>query len=254
VSVREVCVAFGGQRALDGVSLSVSASEIVGLIGPNGAGKSTLMDVICGLQPSDSGTVAIGGRTVDGVSPALRARMGIGRSFQSLDLFEDSTVLDNLQIASDATSRVGSRRRVREVLAGRHRQISQSAAAAVVRFGLESVLDARPNQLNYAQRRLVAIARALASDPRVVLLDEPAAGLDEAERATLAGILLELKQSTDIGVLVVEHDVDFVCKVSDRIVALDAGRVIAEGPPERVRKDRTVLAAYLGTESDEVGV
>jgi sulfate-transporting ATPase len=253
VTVSDVRVAFGGQKALDGVSLIVSSSEIVGLIGPNGAGKSTLMDVICALQPCDSGSVAIAGRTVDGLSPARRARMGIGRSFQGLDLFEDLTVLDNLQIASDASNQ-SPRRHLRDVITGRNSQISQAAAAAVVRFGLESVLDARPNQLDYAQRRLVAIARALASDPRVVLLDEPAAGLDETERATLAEILLELKQSTDIGVLVVEHDVDFVCRVSDRIVALDAGRVIAEGPPEQVRKDRAVTSAYLGTESDEVGV
>jgi sulfate-transporting ATPase len=250
VEVRGVTVRFGGQRALEEVDLEIRPGEIVGLIGPNGAGKSTLVEVISGFQRATAGTVLLDGRSIDRLSPAGRARAGIGRTFQSLELFEDMTVVENVRAAAELCP---PQRYLADLAWPRKRPIGPAGEAALARFGLESLLDRKPAELDHARRRLVAIARALAARPAVLLLDEPAAGLDEAESTELARLIRLVVEQWEIGVLVVEHNVDFVFGLCHRIVAL-SGRVIANGAPEEVRQDGALIAAYLGdADQDAVG-
>ena len=242
VEVRGVSVRFGGQRALEEVDLEIRPGEIVGLIGPNGAGKSTLVEVISGFQPATAGTVRLDGRSIDRLSPARRARAGVGRTFQSLELFEDMTVEENVRAAADVCPLP---RYLADLVWPRRRPLGPAGEAALAHFGLEPLLDRKPAELDHARRRLVAIARALAARPAVLMLDEPAAGLDETEAAELARLIRRVVAQWGIGVLVVEHNVDFVFDLCHRIVAL-SGRVIASGPPEEVRRDGALIAAYLG--------
>jgi ABC-type branched-subunit amino acid transport system ATPase component len=245
IEVRGVSVRFGGQRVLEDIDLEIHPGEIVGLIGPNGAGKSTLVEVISGFQPAAAGLVLLDGRSIDRLSPARRAKAGIGRTFQSLELFEDITVLENVRTAADACP---ISRYLADLAWPRQRPLGPAGEAALAHLGLEPLLDRKPTELDHARRRLVAIARALAARPAVLLLDEPAAGLDEAESAELARMIRRVVEQWGIGVLVVEHNVDFVFDLCHRIVAL-AGRVIASGPPEEVRQDGALIAAYLGDET-----
>jgi sulfate-transporting ATPase len=246
--VKNVRVEFGGQVALDDVSLEIAPGEVVGLIGPNGAGKSTLIDVICGFQKVAGGSVSIGERSLDSVSPSKRVGFGLGRSFQSLELFEDMTVLDNLRVASD---KVNAGRYVGDLVYPRNSRASQLTIDAVSRFGLRDVLHLLPHELDYAHRRLVAIARVLASGARVMFLDEPAAGLDEKERLALGDMVIRSARTGGVGVLLVEHDVEFVFRVCDRVVLLDAGVVIAHGTAQEMRRNPLLAAAYLGTAPEE---
>jgi len=247
LAVEGVRVQFGGVVAVDDVSLDVQPGEVLGLIGPNGAGKTTLIDVITGFTAPSTGTVTLDGSSVGRWSPRRRAREGLGRSFQSLELFEDMNVLDNLRAASDRRDPVAY---LTDLVWPRSPALPGTAVAAVREFGLEDDLDRKPSELPYGQRRLVGIARAVATRPSVLLLDEPAAGLDEAETRELSELIVRLAKEWGLGVLLVEHDVSLVMAVCDRIVALDFGRVIATGTPDEIRGNAAVVAAYLG-EPDE---
>jgi sulfate-transporting ATPase len=248
ISVHEIQVRFGSQVALSDVSLEIVPGEVLGLIGPNGAGKTTLIDVISGFQLQRSGSVRIDGRPLGKMSPARRARLGISRSFQSLELFEDMNILDNLRAATDSGLR---NRFLMDLIWPRNSQLSEVGAAAVEELRLGDVLDKLPSEVDYARRRLVAIARTVSLNASVILLDEPAAGLGQAERAELATFIRRLASEWGIGVLIIEHDVAFMLALCDRVVALEAGRVIATGPPQVVRNDPGVIAAYLGAEAIE---
>jgi sulfate-transporting ATPase len=243
-----ITVRFGSQIALDNVSIAVNPGEVVGLIGPNGAGKSTLIEVISGFQRPQSGTVLLDGVGIDKLSPARRARAGVSRSFQSLELFEDMSIIDNLRAASDECPPT---RWVADLVWPRRTALREVARHAAAEFRLLDVADRLPQEVDYARRRLTAIARAVACDPGVVLLDEPAAGLDDVERAELANIIRELAKEHNIGVLLIEHDVGWVFNLCDSVVALDAGSVIAQGEPDAVRHDPRVVAAYLGTQDED---
>jgi sulfate-transporting ATPase len=241
--VDSVKVTFGGVVAVENASLEVRPGEVVGLIGPNGAGKTTLIDVVTGFTRPQHGHVLLDDRTVDSWSARRRARGGIARSFQSLELFEDMTVRDNLRTASDRRDALAY---LSDLVWPGNPSLSAAAVAAVREFGLEDDLDRRPSELPYGRRRLVGIARAVAIGPSVLLLDEPAAGLDERETAELGDLVRRLATEWGLAVLLVEHDVSLVMSTCDRIVALDFGRVIATGTPEEVRADEAVVAAYLG--------
>jgi len=245
--VENLGVRFDGVVALDGVSLTVGPGEIVGLIGPNGAGKTTLIDAVTGMTRRYTGRILLDDRPLDGLSATQRARLGIGRSFQSVELFEDLTVIDNLRAASD---RPRGYHYVSDLILPRTPRLPAAVVAAVNEFDLVSDLDRKPQDLPFGRRRLVGIARAVAYPPRVLLLDEPASGLDERESGELATLLRRLADDWGFAILLIEHDMSVVLPISDRVVALDFGHKIAEGTSEQVRSDSSVITAYLGIDEE----
>lgn len=249
LSVTGAGVRYGGVIAVDDLSLGVRAGEIVGLIGSNGAGKTSAIDVITGFTRASGGTIELAGERVERWSSARRARGGLVRSFQSLELFEDLTVADNLRTASDRRD-FGAY--ITDIVMPGAAPLPPAAQAAVREFGLEDVLEERVSALSYGRRRLLAIARALASEPKVLLLDEPAAGLDDQETAELAH-LLHAVAARGLAVLLVEHDLNLVMNVCDRLVVLEFGKTIASGPTAQVREDPRVIASYLGEPATSTG-
>ncbi len=247
LELREVDVRFGGVHALDRISLSVGPGEVVGLIGPNGAGKTTLIDAVTGFA-SASGSVRLGDRDLDRLPPHRRAACGLARSWQSLDLFEDLSVIDNLRVAADPGD---ARSFLIDLVRPRRDTPSAAMRATIAALELGPHLDRRPDQLSAGRRRLVAIARAIAREPSVLLLDEPCAGLDERERREVAPVIRGLADRAGIGVLLVEHDVALVRQVADRLVVLDFGTQIAAGPVDEVLAEPRVRFAYLGETPDQ---
>jgi ABC-type branched-subunit amino acid transport system ATPase component/branched-subunit amino acid ABC-type transport system permease component len=243
LEIKDLGVRFGGVLALDGVSVQVRSGEVVGLIGPNGAGKTTLMDAVSGLNRNYTGQISLNGASVDGDNPTRRARLGIGRSFQQPELFDDLLVEDNLRVACEPPSRWDY---FTGLLSPRRRELPAAAAIAVREFELADDLARMPGELPFGKRRLVGIARAVAAAPKILLLDEPAAGLDDHESEELATLITRLARERGYGILLIEHNVNLVMSVSDHVVALEFGRVIARGLPDEVRNDPALVAAYLG--------
>ncbi|MFD9321336.1 ATP-binding cassette domain-containing protein [Streptomyces sp. NPDC060053] len=243
LQVRDLTVRYGGVVAVDGLSLDVEPGRIVGLIGPNGAGKTSAIDAVTGFTRAASGTVRLGDRDATRLPVHRRAAAGLSRSFQSLELFEDMTVLDNLYAACD---RPGRWAYLTDLVRPGSRPLPSHVLVAVREFGLQDSLDRPVGDLSYGERRLLAIARAVAASPSVLLLDEPAAGLSDDETRELARLVRRLAEDWGMGVLLVEHDVDMVMNVCDQVVVLDFGRRICAGAPEEVRRDPAVRAAYLG--------
>jgi branched-chain amino acid transport system ATP-binding protein len=240
LSAHGVSVSFGGVHALVDVGLEVPEGSMVGLIGPNGAGKTTFIDAITGFVRS-TGHVELHGRELSRLTPHERARAGLARTWQATELFDDLTVGENLAVASETPSLWST---LREVL---WRTPSGDAAVhdALRLVGLEDAVDRLPEELSQGERKLVGVARALAGSPRVVCLDEPAAGLDTTESEQIGG---QLRRVVDEGtaVLLVDHDMGLVLGVCDQIVVLEFGEVIATGTPEEVRRNPRVVEAYLG--------
>lgn len=241
--VRDLTVRYGGVVAVDGLSLDVEPGRVVGLIGPNGAGKTSAIDAVTGFTRAASGSVHLDERDVTRAPVHRRAAAGLSRSFQSLELFEDMTVLDNLYAACD---RPGRWAWLTDLIRPGSRPLPSHVLIAVREFGLQDSLDRPVGDLSYGERRLLAIARAVAASPSVLLLDEPAAGLSDDETRELAHLVRRLAEDWGMGVLLVEHDVDMVMSVCDQVVVLDFGRRICAGTPEEVRRDPAVRAAYLG--------
>jgi sulfate-transporting ATPase len=237
LDVSGISVAFGGVQALEDVSLQVRPGEIVGLIGPNGAGKTTLVDVITGFTQPDSGTVTFGGEDISSWPVYKRARAGLGRSFQGLESFDDMTVAENLLTAQEAGA-TGS--------GGRSKGLSEAARAAMTALDLEDLEDVQASTLAFGVRRLLGVARVIASNPSVVLLDEPAAGVSDTEAEELADVLRFLRDDWGLGIVLIEHNVGLVRSVSDRVVVVNR-KVLAVGPPEEVLSDSVVSEAFLGT-------
>ena len=248
LETRDVTVVYGGVRANQGISLCVDEGELLGLIGPNGAGKTTFIDAITGFAPIAHGSVVFGGVDVTRWGPSRRARAGLTRTFQSLELFDDLSVMDNLLAASEAAEWWTF---LRDVLAPRRSTVAvESAEWALQVLDLEHIADKVSSDLSQGQRKLVGVARALAARPSVVLVDEPAAGLHTAESLDF-GQRLRRVVAAGITVVLVDHDMRLVLSVCDRLAVLDFGRLIAEGPPETVRADPAVVSAYLGREAGE---
>ncbi|MCW3068570.1 MAG: transporter related protein [Solirubrobacterales bacterium] len=247
LEVKNMSVSYGRNIAVDSISLTLRPGRITGLIGPNGAGKTTLIDAVTGFTRMREGTILLDGKPVTGWSVARRARAGVGRSFQSLELFEDSTVLDNLRVASDPQ---GLFVYLRDLVRPKTPSLSGIVVSAIKEFGLDEDLDRKVSDLPYGKRRLLAIARAVAMRPQVLLLDEPAAGLGGLESGELANLVKRLASDWGMAILLVEHDVNFVMSVCDDIVVLDFGREISRGEPSSVRNDPAVIASYLGEDTE----
>jgi sulfate-transporting ATPase len=243
VTLEGVTVRFGGMTAVDKASFVVRSGEIHGLIGPNGAGKTTIIDAIIGLVPIAGGSIAVGEQRIDQWPTRRRVRAGVQRTFQGNELFEELTVEENLRVASDhwRPARYAS-----DLIWTVRDGLSESAELAVEVFGLRADLRKLPQALPYGRRRLVAIARAVAADPQVLLLDEPGAGLTAAEKRELAALLRDLAHVGGRTVLLVEHDVELIMSMCDQVTALHVGAVLASGPPDAVRSDEAVIQSYLG--------
>jgi len=250
VEVRDVVHAFGGVRAVDGATLQVEASSITGLIGPNGAGKSTLFNCVSGFLRPQSGEVLLAGQRIDGRKPHRIARAGLVRTFQTPRTLTRMTVLENVAVAAarHPGERLGGMlaRRARK----REREARERALELLRLVGLDGQADALAGTLSGGQRKLLDLVRALMAEPRILLLDEPMAGVSPALRVELLEHILQLRVRDGITLLIVEHDLDFVMRASDRVVVMNGGRVIADGTPEEVRVDERVVDAYLGTEHD----
>ena len=230
LEISEVSVRFGGRLALDAVDLTAEPGIVTGLIGPNGAGKTTLFNVICGLQPAQQGCVRIDGVDVTKLPPFKRARRGLARTFQRLEPFGLLTVRENVRLAADAARRTDP---------------DQVADGLLERLGITDLGSQRADRLPTGQARVVELARALATAPKVLLLDEPASGQDERETAAFSAVVQEVA-ADGVAVVLVEHDIQLVMDVCKRIHVLDLGRVLASGTPAEVQRDESVLAAYLG--------
>ncbi len=239
---------FGGLRAVDGVSLSVERGEIRALIGPNGAGKTTLFNLICGELTIDSGCVRLNGRAITRWRPHHIAALGVSRTFQTVRLFENMTVLENVMVARHMRTRVGflggalsapwSRRE--------ERAINRSARNWLDFTGLGGKEKVAAGALAFGQRRMVERARALATEPKLLLLDEPASGMNLAEVEQIAGMVRRIRDELGVTILLVEHNMSLVMDIAERVTVLDQGRKISEGSPGQVQQDPVVVKVYLG--------
>jgi branched-chain amino acid transport system ATP-binding protein len=247
--VHDVRVRFGGIVALDGVSFGVAPGRIVGLIGPNGAGKTTLFNCVSRLYECDSGEIAFGGASLLAVPRYRVAGMGIGRTFQNLALFRSMSVLDNVMVGHHSRTRGGFlANALRLPLASREdRDARDKALSLIAALGLEAQAGTPVSDLPFGTQKRVELARALAAEPKLLLLDEPASGLNHEEVEALGALVQELRGRFALTVLLVEHHMELVMRISDRVVALNFGRVIAEGTPDEVQRHPDVVSAYLGT-------
>jgi branched-chain amino acid transport system ATP-binding protein len=243
-----VTVSYGGTHANNNVTLRVPEGRFVGLIGSNGAGKTTFIDAITGFTPLSAGSVSFDGQDITGAGPDVRARAGLVRTFQSVELFDDLSVYDNLRAACEEVKWWTLPRDI--LRRGRKIDVEERIRWALRTVGLDGYGELLPPSLSHGRRKLAGVARALAANPKLILLDEPAAGLDAAETRELGKVLRGLLDN-DISVLLIDHDMSLVLSVCDEIYVLDFGVLVAHGSPAEIRRDKAVLAAYLGDSGGE---
>jgi branched-chain amino acid transport system ATP-binding protein len=255
LTVRGLTKRFGGVVALDGVNFSVTPGCVAGLIGPNGAGKSTFFNVLTGVFPADAGQTHFNGRLISGLSPHALVRMGLVRTFQKIHPFRGMTVLESVMVARHARTRAGLFSALHQLpwVAAEERNIRKAALAALAVFGIDRHADEPAETLPLGRQRLLQLACAMATEPRLLFLDEPASGLDTSETGRLGELLLAIRdQGTTI--VLVEHDMSLVMRICDRITVLRFGHLLADGTPDEIRANPDVIRAYLGGgEADALG-
>ncbi len=244
-----VTIRFGGLTAVDSVDMKIEEGTIRALIGPNGAGKSTIFNLITGIYPPSSGEIRFRGTPINGCKPHLITELGIARTFQNIRLFSEMTVLDNVKIGRHCRTKAGF---LGALLRGpgvkaEERAITEESMEALKILELDHKADELAKNLPYGEQRRLEIARAMASNPKLILLDEPAAGMNPQEKQTLMSMIRKI-QDKGLTIFLVEHDMKFVMNLSDRIMVLDYGRKIAAGSPAEIKSNPAVIAAYLGKE------
>ncbi len=252
LALRGVSKRFGGVKAITDVDMHVGLGEIHAIIGPNGAGKSTLLNLLSGLSPADAGTIAIGGAT----RPRARdlARLGIARTFQNLALFEGLSVAQNVAMGCRAQARAGIVEQILDLpRARRDRDETRRRVDDMLTFlELDALRDRRLDGLPYGVRKRIELARAIVAEPRLLLLDEPLAGMSGADKPEMARFIRATRDRFGTTIVLIEHDVDIVLGLADRITVLDYGRKIADGTPDEIRRNPAVIAAYLGQDTEEL--
>jgi branched-chain amino acid transport system ATP-binding protein len=251
--VDNVGISFGGLKAVSGFSLKLPRQGLYGLIGPNGAGKTTIFNLMTGVYQPDHGSMSLSGRSLIGSPPHAIAQAGIARTFQNIRLFGELSVLDNVRLGSQLRHPLGVYKTVLRSI-GFHRtemRVRNYAEQLLELFDLSDFANAPARSLSYGHQRRLEMARALATTPKVLLLDEPAAGMNTQEKMALAETIRRLPAEFNVSVLLIDHDMGLVMGVCDQITVVDHGVVIAHGPPARIQNDQRVIAAYLGEPTDD---
>ena len=250
IKLEQLVVRFGGLTAVNGLTLEARPGRVTALLGPNGAGKTTAFNVCSGLLRPTEGTVYFDGQDVTSLSPQVRARRGLGRTFQKMELFDHATVWDNVSMGREAA--MAGSTPWKQIFATRRekRILTEATQQALDLCGIADLAQRRPAELSTGQRRLVELARVTAGGFSMLLLDEPSSGLDKAETQAFGQVLRDLVQTTGCGILIVEHDMSLVMELSDYVYVMEFGTPIFEGTPDEVRRSPEVRAAYLGTEGE----
>lgn len=248
LKVEDLAISFGGLKAVEGINLKVKTGQIVGLIGPNGAGKTTTFNLLTGVYAPTEGDITLAGKSIVGKKTFQINKMGIARTFQNIRLFKDMSVLDNVKTAMNNQMDYSAATGVLHLPPyWREEKLTNMQAYRFLKvLGLDDYTDTLAKNLPYGQQRKLEIARALATNPRLLLLDEPAAGMNPTETQELLKTIQIIKEKYDLSILLIEHDMSFVMGVCEYIYVLDYGRMIAEGTPEEVQSNPRVIAAYLG--------
>jgi branched-chain amino acid transport system ATP-binding protein len=245
-----VTVAFGALKAMDDVSFSVGSGEIHAVIGPNGAGKSSLLNALSGIYRPDSGRIVLDGEDLTRLGPAQVCRLGVARTFQNIVVSPHETVLDNLLVSRHSLTRAGVLRTALRLSRREERRHEERIREIASFVGIQQLLHRRASELSYGDLKRVELARALGLEPRLLVLDEPVAGLNSIESLRLAGVVAQARDALGLTVIFVEHDMGVVMSIADRVTVLDFGQVVAHGTAEEVRRDPEVIRAYLGDERD----
>lgn len=250
LETKNLGITFGGLKALQGLNLTVDMGEIVGFIGPNGAGKTTVFNLLTAVYEPTDGEIFLDGKSTAKKKTYQLNRMGIARTFQNIRLFKDMSVMDNVKVAFSNETKYSAISGIMRLPSfwKEEKRIEEKAMELLSMFDLQSLVDVKARHLAYGKQRKLEIVRALASNPKVLLLDEPAAGMNPTETAELADAINLIREKFEIAILLIEHDMSFVMGICDRLVVLDYGKEIARGLPDEVRKNPDVIAAYLGGE------